>query len=278
LRRIHIPHHLVYGVLALALVGFITVLGFVGTYARMAWKVSDYNALRAEFDTLRERYQALQRESTQKNEQLATLQLFATEVSTAYGIRQNVGEPGDAPVDSTLVPSFRESLDEYNVLKGASFSIFSRQYPRLWQTDTKPSLWPVNGRLGGYFGKRTDPLNGMGAFHTGVDIPAAMGTGVRAAGDGVVIRAERSGGYGRLVVIDHGGGITTYYGHMSKMEVVAGQEVRRGQIIGAVGNSGRVTGTHLHYEVRQGGSPVNPYIFLKSAPRPAQVARRDFRF
>ena len=278
LRRVHIPHQVVYAVLALALVGFVTVLGFVASYARMAWKVSDYNALRAEFDALRERYQVLERASSQQNEQLATLQLFATEVSQAYGLNQTPEGLMEDAEESTLLPTYRESLEEFNFLKGASFSVFSRKTPRPWQTDTKPSIWPLNGRLSSHFGKREDPLNGMGAFHTGVDIPAGMGEPVHAAGGGVVTRAEWSGGYGRLVVIDHGSGISTYYGHLSKMEVIAGQEVRTGQVIGAVGRSGRVTGSNLHYEVRQGGNPVNPYIFLKSAPRPARTSQRDFPF
>lgn len=278
LRRIHIPHKIVYAVLALALVGLITVAGFVGTYVRMVSKVSGYNALRAEIETLRERYQSLQRETSQKNEQLATLQLFATEVSMAYGINRQLEDSNGFAAEGMRVPSFSESLEEFNFLKSANFSIFSRKYPRLWQKNTKPSLWPVNGRLGSYFGKRTDPLNGMGAFHPGVDIPANKGEPVRAAGDGIVIRARRSGGYGNLVVIEHGGGISTYYGHLSKIEVIAGQEVRRGQIVGSVGSTGRVTGNHLHYEVRQGGSPVNPYIFLKQSPRPARYAKRDFPF
>jgi len=278
LRRVHIPHQVVYGVLALALVGFITVLGLAGSYARMAWKVSDYNALRDQFETLRSRYQNLQRQTSQKNEQLATLQVFATEVSLAYGIQRNEAPGYGYDDDLALAPSFHESLEEYNFLKSANFSIFSRKYPRLWQTDTKPSLWPVNGRLSSYFGKREDPFNGMDAFHPGVDIPAPMGEPVRVAGDGIVIRTGWVGNYGRLIVVEHGGGISTYYGHLSKIEVVAGQEVRRGQIVGAVGASGRVTGPHLHYEVRQGGSPVNPYMFLKDSPRPARTEHATFPF
>ncbi|MCP5110909.1 MAG: M23 family metallopeptidase [bacterium] len=278
MRRLHVPHKVVYAVLALALVGLITVAGFAGSYIRMVAKVSNFNALRAEIETLRQRYQSLQHETSQKNEQLATLQLFATEVSMAYGIKRQIQGPQSVVAEGMRVPSFDESLEEFNFLKNTNFSIFSRKYPRLWQKDTKPSLWPVNGRLGSYFGKRTDPLNGMGAFHPGVDIPAHKGEPVRAAGDGIVTRARRAGGYGNLVVIEHGSGITTYYGHLSKIEVIAGQEVRRGQIVGAVGSTGRVTGNHLHYEVRQGGSPVNPYIFLKQSARPARYAKRDFPF
>lgn len=278
IRRIHIPHRVVYGILALALVGVITVVGIASSYVRMVTKVSGYNSLRAELESLRERYQLLEREASQKNEQLATLQLFANEVSIAYGIKQKLEGPSDIASEGSLVPSFSETLEQYNFLKSANFSIFSRKYPRLWQTNTRPTLWPVNGRLTSYFGKRTDPFTGMGAFHPGVDIPAPVGEPVRAAGDGVVVQAEWAGHYGRLVVIDHGGGMTTWYGHLSRIDVVAGQEVRVGQIIGAVGASGRATAPHLHYEVRQGGSPVNPYIFLRSSARTVNGVRKDLPF
>ena len=106
------------------------------------------------------------------------------------------------------------------------------------------------------FAHRTDPFSGEGAFHKGVDITAPTGTSVRATADGVVVQAEMvSGGYGRLIIVDHGGGIQTYYAHLSKISVHAGQEVRRSEVIGLVGTSGRTTAPHLHYEVRVGGAP-----------------------
>jgi len=278
LRRIHVPHKIVYAVLAFAVVGIITVLGFVGSYVRMAWKVADYNSLRAEFDSLRERYQALQRESSDKNQQLATLQMFATEVSMAYGLNGKFSDQVDAGAEGPLVPSFKESLEEYDFLKSANFSIFSRKQPRSWQKNTRPTLWPVAGRLNSYFGKRSDPLTGAGDFHPGVDIRVDVGTPVRAAGDGVVTRAGWAGAYGRLVVVNHGGGITTFYGHLSRIEVIPGQAVSRRQIIAKSGRSGRVSGPHLHYEVRQGGNPVNPYSFLKKSARPQNYAKSDLPF
>ena len=278
LRRVHVPHQIVYSILALAIVGLLAVFGFVGSYVRMVWKVSDYNTMRAEFQTLRDRYQALQRESSQSREQLASLQVFAKEVSLAYGIKRGLEGPDDIASEGTLVPSYRESLEEYNFLKSANFSIFSRKYPSLWREDGRPTLWPIDGRFTSYFGKRSDPFTGFGAFHPGVDLDAPEGTPVLAAGGGVVTRAEWVGHYGRLVVIEHGAGISTLYGHLARFEVIAGQEVRRGQVIGTVGRSGRVTGAHLHYEVRQGGSPVNPYIFLKKSTRPTTVAKSDLPF
>lgn len=128
-----------------------------------------------------------------------------------------------------------------------------------------PSLWPIMGPITSGFGQREDPIlgNGEGEFHTGVDIGAPNGIPIRATGDGIVKTAEMSNGYGREVVIDHGHGVETLYGHMSGFAVSAGQTVVRGEVIGYVGHSGRTTGSHLHYEVRIHNTPVNPHKYLR---------------
>jgi len=136
----------------------------------------------------------------------------------------------------------------------------------------------VIGRLLSHFGKRADPFNGMQAFHTGVDISAGTGTPVRVTADGIVVEAEYSGGgYGKLIVVDHGGGLETCYAHLSRIDVLPGQEVRMGQFIGATGATGRVTTPHLHYEVRVGGSPIDPHSFLGQSYG-APVSHREFGF
>ena len=99
---------------------------------------------------------------------------------------------------------------------------------------------------------------------------------MKVAADGVVVHSEYSGAYGRTVVVDHGQGVHTYYAHLSRFNVIAGQELHRGDIVGLSGASGRATSPHLHYEVRLRGSPVNPYPYLKAAL--SQTARRDFPF
>jgi murein DD-endopeptidase MepM/ murein hydrolase activator NlpD len=128
-----------------------------------------------------------------------------------------------------------------------------------------PALWPIMGPITSGFGQREDPIlgNGEGEFHTGIDIGAPNGLPIRATGDGIVKTAEMANGYGREVVIDHGHGVDTIYGHMSGFAVVAGQTVVRGQVIGYVGHSGRATGSHLHYEVRIQNTPVNPHKYLR---------------
>lgn len=276
LRRIHIPHQAVYAIVALALIGSFSVFGFVASYARMAWKVANYNALRREADNLRTRYQNLQKRVTQTNEQLATLQLYAREVSVAYGIKQKLEGPPDISAEGKLVPTFAESVADYNFLR--SVNSLTLQSRRRQQAVSPPSLWPVNGRLMGPFGERDDPFSGEGEFHTGVDISAPSGTPVRATADGVVSFADWQGGYGRLVIVDHGGGIQTYYAHLSRSLAYVGQSVRRGEEVGLVGSTGRVTAPHLHYEVRIGGAPVNPYRYLANADVYQQATVKDFPF
>jgi murein DD-endopeptidase MepM/ murein hydrolase activator NlpD len=279
LRRIHVPHKAIYAAFAFTLIGCLSVFGFLSSYMRMSLKVANYNSLRQEVSTLRQRYEELQKVTNQKSEQLASLENFASEVSVAYGLRRRPGRSSDLVTDNSLTPSFPESLSDYNFLQTASFSTLYRNYPKQWQTHVRPSLWPVEGRIMSPFGIRTDPFSGEGAIHTGVDLSAPMGTPVRAVADGIIVNAGWSSGYGRLVIIDHGNGLETYYGHLSAFEVVPGQEVRRGDIIAKSGASGRATSPHLHYEVRIGGTPVNPYKFLaKSAVALPQHEQTDLGF
>ncbi len=129
-----------------------------------------------------------------------------------------------------------------------------------------PTLWPVTGPITSSFGEREDPVlgNGEGEFHPGIDISGPLGTPIHATADGVVTEAGMVNGYGRMVRIDHGHGLSTGYGHMSGFAVTFGQSVSRGQVIGYIGHSGRTTGNHVHYEVRIQETPVNPHKYLRS--------------
>jgi murein DD-endopeptidase MepM/ murein hydrolase activator NlpD len=128
-------------------------------------------------------------------------------------------------------------------------------------------MMPANGPITSYFGYRYHPILHFTRFHAGVDIGAGWGSPIVAAGDGRVVAAGWGGGFGREVQIAHGGGITSIYGHMSEIVAQPGSIVRAGQLIGYVGSSGLSTGPHLHFEVRQGGTPVNPLgVRFVSAP------------
>ncbi|NTS65151.1 M23 family metallopeptidase [Sphingomonas sp. HHU CXW] len=129
-----------------------------------------------------------------------------------------------------------------------------------------PSVQPVsNLKFTSNFGIRSDPFRGTAAMHAGVDIPGPIGTPIYATADGIVSHAGRQGGYGNLVEINHGKGIATRYGHLSRIIVADNARVKRGQLIAMMGSTGRSTGSHLHYEVRIDGHAVNPVPFLTTA-------------
>ncbi|MBN2289145.1 MAG: M23 family metallopeptidase [Candidatus Glassbacteria bacterium] len=127
-------------------------------------------------------------------------------------------------------------------------------------------VWPLpivsTARLTSRFGSRTDPLTARKDFHTGVDLDGEVGTPVHASGAGKVTFSGNRSGYGVLLTIDHGHGLTTYYAHCSELLVKTGDRVRRGQVVALMGKSGRVTGSHLHFETRKHGRPFDPFVLL----------------
>jgi len=147
------------------------------------------------------------------------------------------------------------SFKEINVFLDKQRSILS----------ATPSIWPVKGWITSGFGKRASPLTGEPGRHMGVDIANEVNTPIRATADGIVTYAGWEAGYGRMVAIEHGYGFSTRYGHCSRVDVKVGDEIKRGQIIGYVGSTGRSTGSHVHYEVRIHGMPVDPEKYLPKA-------------
>lgn len=143
----------------------------------------------------------------------------------------------------------------------------------LRQRGYTPTVWPVEGTLEGGFGGRRNPFSGSGyEFHSGQDIEAPWGAPVVAGASGRVSFVGWQNGYGQLVVVDHGGGLTTRYGHLSDIDVEMNQTVRRAQLLGKVGSTGRSTGPHLHYEVRINDQPVNPLQYLLLSNKSAAAA------
>jgi murein DD-endopeptidase MepM/ murein hydrolase activator NlpD len=135
---------------------------------------------------------------------------------------------------------------------------------------TPPWQWPVSGAISSDFGGRSSPWGRSWEFHPGLDIRAGSGTPVAAAGAGVVVYAGRMRGYGNMVVVDHGFELKSVYAHLSAIYAGVGQHVEEGEILGAVGQTGRATGPHLHYEVRVGAAPIDPMCYLDGAGRNAR--------
>jgi murein DD-endopeptidase MepM/ murein hydrolase activator NlpD len=265
LRKIPIPAEYLYVLVVGGVIAMMSMTGIASSYLRMLLKVSSFNELEAQKEELRSRYTRLEQVAREKDMQVASLGSLASEVSSLYGLKN------DPVVQDAQVSS---SLDRLYTLKDTAFSgaattgillgLTRNVTPADWlRANSTPSLWPVEGPITGSFGERIDPFNGEGAFHSGVDISASVGQPVIAPADAVVVMADFMGGYGRAIVLDHGHGITTRYGHLASFAVVAGQYVHRGDTIGYVGQSGRSTGPHLHYEVRINDTPVNPHKYLR---------------
>ncbi|MBV8206426.1 MAG: M23 family metallopeptidase [Acidobacteria bacterium] len=284
LRKIHIPVHYLYVFLAGALIGMFTITGMAGSYTRMLLKVARFNQLRSEKEALNKRYTTLEQVAKENEIQAASLSSLANEVSEMYGLKADARLPAGNP-ENVSGSQFTASLDRLSLLKTTAMngslmvpvagtvahaSVWGMQRSSVadWlRLASAPNLWPVEGRVTGSFGERIDPFNGEGAFHSGVDISTVYGEAVHAAADGVVALADQVAGYGRLIVIEHANDISTRYGHLSGFAVTEGQMVRRGEVIGYVGLTGRSTGPHLHYEIRINDTPVNPYRFLRKTFR-----------
>lgn len=286
-RKIPLPLQYVYGFVAAALVGAFTIVGLAGSYTRMLLKTEHFNQVRDDNQKLRQDYSQLARVAHDRDVQVASLGALASEVTALYGLRTHKvipAKPSENPAAAATPASLATKDDVSNADVKMTFEQFyalrdqamsgsvtralqgglTQSFLGDWtQLADAPSIWPVEGRVGSGFGQREDPINGEGAFHPGIDIEAAYGTPVRATADGDVTGENMGAGYGRQVVLDHGHDLLTLYGHLSAVAVVAGQHVQRGQVIGYVGQSGRATGPHLHYEVRIHKVPVNPHKYLR---------------
>ena len=295
-RKIPLPLRYVYGFVAAALIGAFTIVGLAGSYTRMLLKTESFNQVREERETLRKNYKQMAQIAHDRDIQVASLGALASEVTALYGLRQNrashtttAAKAAAAPTPQTLALSdvvnaqnVKLSVDQFYALRTQAMSGritraieggLSPSFNGDWTVlADAPSLWPLEGRVTSSFGEREDPINGEGAFHAGIDIAAPYGSPVRAAADGDVTATRMGAGYGREVTIDHGHDVLTVYGHLSAMIVAPGQHVTRGQVVGYVGQSGRSTGPHLHYEVRVHMVAVNPHKYLRTSYNQLAVA------
>jgi murein DD-endopeptidase MepM/ murein hydrolase activator NlpD len=266
LLKIPVPMHYLYVFVAGALIGMLTLTGILGSYTRMLVKAQHYNQLREEQKALKQQYSQLEQIAQDNELQAQSLSSLAGEVSSLYGLKPDPAFQDDDPASASLqqLYALRSSAMNGTASVGIGMGDLQATSIRDWmRLAAAPTLWPVMGRITSSFGERNDPFNGEGAFHRGVDISADLGTRIIAPADGVVRFADFMNGYGRAVMIDHGNGVSTLYGHLSGFAVTAGQLVRRGDAVGYVGTSGRSTGPHLHYEVRIFNTPVNPSKYLR---------------
>ncbi|HEX4913733.1 MAG TPA: M23 family metallopeptidase [Vicinamibacterales bacterium] len=185
-----------------------------------------------------------------------------------------MGGPTAAAALTSMAPGLTSPENTFALLKDLLQGLESRLQTVRSSVDKRnqlaaatPSIWPTHGWLSSSMGNRADPLTGEKDFHPGLDISADKGDPVYSTADGKVTHAASAGNYGNLVIVEHGYGIETRYGHLSSFKVKVGQTVKRGDLLGLVGSTGRTTGSHLHYEVRANGRILNPLQLLLNPRR-----------
>ncbi len=283
LHKVRIPLALLYTVSVLLLLGFFTVVGAGFSYARMALKTADYSQLQTENTTLKVSNRNLEVSTRQLNTKMQLLEDLSDKIqemmqsdtwNKRFDLLNGGGVGGvleDYPTVSMISSlNVRENIDlvrnraaELEFQLRFVEQIAERRADKLMLT---PSLWPVAGPVRSSYGRRRDPFTGASEMHRGLDIGALYGTAIRAPANARVLYARRKSAYGNLIVLDHGGGITTRFGHLSRFAVQVGEQLHKGDIIGYVGSTGRSTGPHLHYEVRLNDRTLNPRNYLPRNP------------
>lgn len=257
--------------LFLGALAVVTIGGLIATVSYFTTSIDreQLQSIEEENGKLREINEGFEGSIQELEAQIATYQDRIHELAIVAGLTVlpqsgEVGIGGLAPVstDGPLedgIETLRSRLDSMGQDVDA---VQDKLDERTLRTASTPAITPVKGLISSAYGYRRDPFTGHRAFHNGLDIIAPRGREVLASGDGIVTRSGSMGALGIAVHISHGYGITTRYGHLSRLAVQAGQRVRRGDVIGYIGKTGRSSGYHLHYEVHVDGKPQNPRAFI----------------
>lgn len=263
LRKFNVYHKALYAVLGFAIIGLLTVSYGAYRLTQHAFVMVRLNSLERHNRELKEENQEAKSKYDHLQSRLATLDTTQAKLADVSGVGRSAdinkdigrgGPDGDTKVSDIEAKTAALESELRNIK-----DVFDRNQIKLAST---PSGWPVRGYITDGFGTRRNPFGGGYENHAGLDIATNHGSAIEATADGRVIYAGMYGGYGNIVVIDHGYGITTRYGHMSQISVRTGQHVTRGKTIGAVGSTGRSTAPHCHYEVRLHDRPVNPLNYI----------------
>jgi murein DD-endopeptidase MepM/ murein hydrolase activator NlpD len=278
LHKLKLPVRTLYLLALIGTLSFFVAVGLSFNYAKMAFRAADFDKLQNENTDLKIQKKNLEVVTRKLGEKLSNLENVSAKIQTliendnlAKKGKLNTPGVGGSRVDYTTAELLRSAnlKEGIDILKGRTAEMES-QLSVLEQVAVQranrylytPNVWPVKGAITSHYGNRSDPFNGDAEMHLGMDISALYNSQVHAPADGVVIYSERKAAYGNLVIIDHGNGTTTRFGQLSRSLVKVGQTVKRNEVIGLVGMTGRATAPHLHYEVRLNDRPVNPRIYL----------------
>jgi murein DD-endopeptidase MepM/ murein hydrolase activator NlpD len=273
-RKIQVPVRFAKWVAGVGCVGSLVVAAMLTHYLWIRVDVDELKRLRAENQTLQQKAHNYEQNVGKLQQKVVGLQKMVDKLGVMAGLDQAplddvkvAGVGGAASTESTapsLDPGFSLGAMTRDVqdLTQKSEKIESFYRDQLVLLGATPSIWPVRGYLSSRFGNRLDPFTGQPDFHSGIDISTPLGTKVVAPADGVVVTTAQKGAYGNSIIIDHGYGMVTRYGHLESYAVRPGKRVKRGEVIGYVGNTGRSQAPHLHYEVWLREQAQNPIHFI----------------
>ena len=282
-RRINVSRNLIYTLTSLIFIIILSLSWLINDYKKIKMQIPELQYLKKENRVQKIHIIALTKKINHINQNMAKLQEFERKLRVMTNLEPSkqqdqllaVGGSNTSTLASGyqleqvhkgLIQQMHKSLEALKT-KTAIASISQSQLNDFLKEQKSilactPSIRPTDGWFSSGFGYRASPFTNRREFHKGIDIATKIGTPIIAPADGLVVSVAREGGLGNMVAINHGYNLKTRYGHLSKFRIKKGQHVKRGQIIGEVGNTGRSTGAHLHYEVLLNGVPVNPLRYI----------------
>jgi murein DD-endopeptidase MepM/ murein hydrolase activator NlpD len=271
-RKLKVSHRFLFSLVSLVTSSLCLSTFFSVQYFTSLSQTHELSKLRRENRDLQSANEQFSKSVESLRTQLHTVEDRTRKLAIIAGITtlddSSQGGSGGARNDENGNP-YRDDIDKMSFRSHRlekDLSVLEQRFVAQSQLlSSTPSIAPVRGILTDGFGGRSDPFTGEPGTHNAIDISSAVGQAVRAPADGIVVKAEWANGYGNVIYLAHGYGYSTRYGHLSSFAARPGQRVKRGDVIGHVGSTGRSTGPHLHYEVRVNNNPVNPLAYILNA-------------
>jgi murein DD-endopeptidase MepM/ murein hydrolase activator NlpD len=273
-RKLKVSHRLLFSIISLVTSSLCLSTFFSVQYFTSLSQTHELSKLRSENKELQNANEQFSKSVQSLRNQLTTVEDRTRKLAIIAGITtlDEASQGGSGGVrNDDLAPAnpYRDDIDKMSFRSNrlqSDLSVLEEKFVAQSRLlSSTPSIAPVRGILTDGFGGRSDPFTGESGQHNAVDISSAVGQPVRSPADGIVVKAEWANGYGNVIYVSHGYGYSTRYGHLSNFSVRPGQRIKRGDVIGHVGSTGRSTGPHLHYEVRVNNNPVNPLEYILNA-------------
>jgi len=273
-RKLKVSHRLLFSIISLVTSSLCLSTFFSVQYFTSLSQTHELSKLRSENKELQNANEQFSKSVQSLRNQLTTVEDRTRKLAIIAGITtldeaSQGGSGGVRNDDLAANNPYRDDIDKMSFRSNrlqSDLSVLEEKFVAQSRLlSSTPSIAPVRGILTDGFGGRSDPFTGESGQHNAIDISSAVGQPVRTPADGIVVKAEWANGYGNVIFVSHGYGYSTRYGHLSSFSVRPGQRIKRGDVIGHVGSTGRSTGPHLHYEVRVNNNPVNPLEYILNA-------------